>query len=96
MALEIFKDRTIRCRPGAPYLWLKLPEHWRPGEFTRARRTGHKGDFGTAFAIDRRTHDQAVRGCLGGGVSREGLRRALVTLDALLDELPGEDSHSVA
>lgn len=97
MALEIFKERTIRCQPGAPYVWLKLPEHWRPGEFTRAALDrGIRVTSGTAFAIDRRTDDQAVRACLGGAVSRDGLRRALVALDALLGELPREDLHSVA
>jgi hypothetical protein len=51
---------------------------------------------GTAFAIDRRADDQGVRACFGGSVSRDGLRRALVTLDALIDELPGDELHSVA
>jgi DNA-binding transcriptional MocR family regulator len=97
MAIEIFKDRTILCRPGAPYLWLKLPEHWRPGEFSRAAQDrGIRVTSGTAFAIDRRADDQGVRTCFGGSVSREGLRRALVALDGLLDEMPGDELHSVA
>ncbi len=97
LALDIFKDRTIRCQPGAPYLWLKLPEHWRPGDFTRAAQDrGVRVNSGTTFAIDRRADDQGVRACFGGSVSRDGLRRALVTLDALLDEQPGDELHSVA
>ena len=97
VALEIFKERTIRCKPGAPYQWLKLPEHWRPGDFTRAAQDrGVRVNSGTTFAIDRRADDQGVRACFGGSVSRDGLRRALVTLDALLDEQPGDELHSVA
>ena len=97
MALEIFDGRKLSCKPGAPFLWLKLPEHWQPGDFARAAQDrGIRVTPGTAFAIDRRADDQGVRLCFGGRVSRDGLRRGLCVLNGLLDELPGDEFHSVA
>jgi DNA-binding transcriptional MocR family regulator len=34
--MEIFKDCTFRCEPGAPYAWLQLPDHWSANRFTQA------------------------------------------------------------
>jgi DNA-binding transcriptional MocR family regulator len=97
LALEIFKDHTVSCKPGAPFLWLKLPEYWEPGELARAALDrGVRVTSGSAFAIDRRADVQGVRVCFGGQVSREGLRRALLTIDTLLGEPPDEELHSVA
>ena len=97
MAMEIFKTRKFGCKPGAPYIWLKLTEHWQPGDFARAAQDqGMRITPGTAFAIDRRADDRAVRVCFGGNVSRENLHRCLTTLNALLNEMPGDEFHSVA
>ncbi len=97
MALDIFRERTITCRRSAPFAWLKLPEHWSPGDFTRAAlERGIRINSGTSFAIDRRADDHAVRLCLGGSVTREALRQSLQTINALLDEHPGDEFHSVA
>ena len=97
LALEVLRRRDVLCRPGAPYLWLKLPEAWAPGDFARAaHERGVRVNSGTIFAIGRRADDRGVRICFGGRVTRDGLRRALVTIDGLLDEHPGDEFHSVA
>lgn len=92
VALEVFRGRSLMCRPGAAFLWLKLPDHWAPGDLERAavERCGVKISSGTAFAIDRRSDDRAVRICFGGAASAQALRQALQAMSTLLDEDPAE------
>lgn len=97
LALEAFRNRTLLCAPGSPFLWLRLPDQWEPGEFARATQDrGVKVTPGTAFAIDRRSDDRAVRVCFSGAASREELSRALRIIDGLVDEDPGERLRPVA
>ncbi|MCA3562429.1 MAG: PLP-dependent aminotransferase family protein [Aestuariivirga sp.] len=97
LALDVFRNRPILCTQGAPFLWLKLPDQWPPGDFARAcLDRGVKITPGTAFAIDRRSDDRAARVCFSGAASRDELARALRTIDALLDEDPGERLRPVA
>ncbi|MFN4144057.1 PLP-dependent aminotransferase family protein [Aestuariivirga sp.] len=97
LALEALRGREVHCAPYAPFLWLKLPESWTPGDFARALDgRGIHVTPGTAFAIDRRSDDQGVRICFGGPVTREELRQALASIDALLDEDPTERLNPVA
>lgn len=97
LALEVFHGRDLLCNPGAPFLWLRMPEHWEPGDFARAALDrGVKITAGTAFAIDRRSDDRAVRVCFGGAASGDELRRAFQTVNALLDEDSGERHNPVA
>ena len=97
MARETFRGRAFRCGPGAPFLWLALPDHWQPGEFARAaHERGVKVSPGTAFAIDRRCDDRCIRICFGGKIDRNGLRSAFATIDTLLDEIPDDRFHHVA
>ncbi|WP_421696425.1 PLP-dependent aminotransferase family protein [Aestuariivirga sp.] len=97
LAREVFRNRSILCNPGAPFLWLKLPDHWESGDFVRAALDrGVKICSGTMFAIDRRSDDRAVRVCFGGAVSRGELQAALRQVDAVLDEDPAERAHPVA
>lgn len=97
IARDAFRTRRILCAPGAPFLWLKLPDQWQPGDFARAAlERGVKITPGTAFAIDRRSDDRAVRVCFSGAASREELAGALRSLDRLLDEDPAERLSPVA
>jgi DNA-binding transcriptional MocR family regulator len=97
LALEALRAREVHCAPYAPFLWLKLPESWTPGDFARALDgRGIHVTPGTAFAIDRRSDDQGVRVCFGGPVTREELRRALGSIDSLLEEDPTERLNPVA
>lgn len=97
MALEALKGRDVCCNPGAPFLWLKLPDHWQPGEFARvALERGIRITPGTAFAIDLRADDRGVRICFGGTVTRAQLHAALVKLNVLVDETQEDRFHAVA
>ncbi|NJM29999.1 MAG: aminotransferase class I/II-fold pyridoxal phosphate-dependent enzyme [Rhizobiales bacterium] len=97
IALDAFAGRDFKCEMGAPFMWLKLPEHWRPGEFARtALDHGIRITRGSVFAIDRRADDHGVRICFGGAVTREKLRGAFSKLNVLLDDAPDEGVHSVA
>lgn len=97
IARDVFRERAFFCNPGAPFIWVKLPDQWEPGDFARAARDrGIKITPGTAFAIDRRADDRAVRICFGGAPSREALRNALVSVNTLLDEEPADRFHQVA
>lgn len=97
MALEVFRGRELMCNPGAPFLWLRMPEQWEPGDFVRAAQDrGVKITAGTAFAIDRRSDDRAVRVCFGGAASGEEMRRAFQAVEGLLDQDPGERHRPVA
>lgn len=97
MALDLLKDHEVQCAPHAPFLWLKLPEAWTPGDFARALDgKGIHVNPGTSFAIDRRADDQAIRICFGGKASREELRQALLVVSQLLREDPFERFNQVA
>jgi DNA-binding transcriptional MocR family regulator len=97
LALDLLRGREVHCAPSSPYLWLKLPEAWTPGDFARALdERGVRVTPGTAFAIDRRSDDQGVRICLGGTVTRDELRTALQRVNTLLDEDPAERFTQVA
>lgn len=97
IVMEVLRGRTIHCKPYAPYLWLKLPEHWEPGELARAALAGGvRISPGTAFAMDRRADDRGVRICFGGAKSRQQLRQAVETVNALLDERHEEHFNAVA
>ena len=97
VARGVFKGRDFKCGPGAPFMWLKLPDQWQPGDFVRAALDhGVKISSGTAFAIDRRADDRAVRICFGGRVDRPDLRAALVRIHQVLDEIPDDRFQHVA
>lgn len=97
IAREVFRGHSFQCNAGAPYLWLKLPGQWEPGDFVRlALDNGVKISPGTAFAIDRRADDRAVRVCFGGAASRVEFREAVTKINGLLDEDPSERFHHVA
>lgn len=97
LALDLLRGHDVQCAPSSPYLWLKLPEAWTPGDFARALdERGVKVTPGTAFGIDRRSDDQGVRICLGGTVTRLDLSEALLRVNTLLDEDPAERFTQVA
>lgn len=97
IAREVFRSREFRCNPGASYMWLKLPDQWEPGDFVRScLDRGVKITPGTAFAIDRRADDRAVRVCFGGASQGEELRQALILINGVLDENPVEHFTQVA
>ena len=79
------------------YLWLPVPEQWRPGDFARvAEMRGIKITPGSAFAVGRRQNDHAVRVCFGLPESREVLREGLQCIERLLGEEPPENLRVLA
>jgi DNA-binding transcriptional MocR family regulator len=95
--MEVFKTRTFRCEPGAPFAWLKLPDQWSPAAFTstllqrRVRITA-----GTAFQIGQRQPSQHVRVCFGHPQTGWRSRAAFGTIAQLMDEEPEDDFTPVA
>jgi DNA-binding transcriptional MocR family regulator len=97
LALDALRNHDVLCAPGSPFLWLRLPDQWEPGGFARAALDrGVKITPGTAFAIDRRSDDRAVRVCFSGAASTEELRSALEIIGELLGEDPEERLSPVA
>jgi DNA-binding transcriptional MocR family regulator len=97
VALDVLRGRTVSCKPYAPFLWLKLPEHWEPGDFARvAASRGVRITTGTAFAMDRRADDRGVRICLGCASSRQQLHEGMERINALVDERHDEHFTAVA
>ena len=97
IACDLFRGRNFHCNVGAPFLWLKLPDHWQPGDFVRAALdAGVRVSSGTVFAMDRRADDRAVRICFGGRSDRTSFRAALSRLRALLDEVHDDRFSHVA
>lgn len=97
LALDALRGREVMCSPHAPFLWLKLPDAWTPGDFVRALdERGIRATPGTAFAIDRRSDDQGVRLCLGGTATRSELRHAMSAVNSLLDEDPADRFTHIA
>jgi DNA-binding transcriptional MocR family regulator len=97
IALKAFSDYEPSCTPGAMFLWLPLPEHWRAGEFARAAEArGVKVTPGSAFAVGRRANDQAVRICLGPAEDHDVLKEGLKQLSRLMAEGPSESFRALA
>jgi DNA-binding transcriptional MocR family regulator len=97
IALNVLGGHEPQCSPGAMFLWLPIPDQWRPGDFAAAAQArGIKVTPGSAFAVGRRANDQAIRVCLGLVDSREALKEGLQRLDRLLGERPAESFRAMA
>jgi DNA-binding transcriptional MocR family regulator len=97
IALNVLGHRKPLCAEGSMYLWLPIPEQWRPGDFARAAEArGVRITPGSAFAVGRRQNDHAVRVCFGLPESREALREGLERIERLLGEEPPENLRVLA
>jgi DNA-binding transcriptional MocR family regulator len=97
IALKALSDCEPSCTPGAMFIWLPLPEHWRAGEFARAAEArGIRVTPGSAFAVGRGANDQAVRICLGPAEDRDVLKEGLMRLSRLTAEGPAESFRALA
>ncbi|MEQ8354673.1 MAG: PLP-dependent aminotransferase family protein [Kiloniellaceae bacterium] len=77
------------CAEGANFLWLRLPEPWRSGEFAaEAERRGVLVTPSDPFMVGRRESAPAVRVCFGPPRGHEELRRGLDIVVELLQEGP--------
>jgi DNA-binding transcriptional MocR family regulator len=97
MALNTLGRRRPQCAPGAMFVWLPVPDQWRPGDFARAAQArGVRVTPGTAFSVGRRQNDHAIRVCLGPPDTREALKDGLQKIDRLLIEEPPESFRALA
>jgi DNA-binding transcriptional MocR family regulator len=97
IALNVLGARNPKCAPGAMFLWLPVPEQWRPGDLARAAHArGVTVTPGSAFSVGRRANDRAIRICFGLPRSREALKEGLQKIDRLLDEEPAENYRALA
>jgi DNA-binding transcriptional MocR family regulator len=97
VALNALGSLRPHCAPGALFLWLPIPEPWRPGDFARAAEArGVRVTPGSAFAVGRRASDHAVRVCFGLVESRQILIEGLKHIDRLLSEEPPEGFRALA
>jgi len=77
-AREVLGDLPYQTHPDSYFLWLTLPELWRPPEFAvELRRRGVAVTPANVFTVPGVAVPNAVRICLGAAESRELLRRGL-------------------
>jgi DNA-binding transcriptional MocR family regulator len=95
--IEVFKDWDFRCGPGAPYAWLKLPDHWTPGRFAQSLALRNiKITPGNLFELEPHAPSQHVRICFGPPKVGWRMREAFETIAGLLADGDDDDFTPVA
>jgi DNA-binding transcriptional MocR family regulator len=95
--MQVFKDYTFRCQPGAPYAWLELPTHWTPSRYAQALMTRKiRITPSHAFELTPGQPSRHVRVCFGGPGHTGNLRTALETAETVLRQAEEEDFFPVA
>jgi DNA-binding transcriptional MocR family regulator len=94
---EIFKSEDFRCAPGAPYAWLKLPEHWQPKRFAQTLAARNiRLTPGNRFELEVNAPSQHVRICFGQPKLSWHMREAFETIVALMNDGDADDFTPVA
>ncbi|WP_433616619.1 PLP-dependent aminotransferase family protein [Dactylosporangium sp. CA-139114] len=95
VATSLLAPYTVTADPGAPHLWLPLPEPWTSGQLVAAaRQLGVLLSPGDDYAASRAAPAHGVRIGLNAGVSDDALRHALLSVVALLTAGPLPDGLS--
>jgi DNA-binding transcriptional MocR family regulator len=95
--MEVFRDQTYRCAPGAPYAWLKLPPHWQPARFAQAlKQRKIKVTPGSLFELIPGSHGQHIRICFGHPKVGWRVREAFETIRTLMSDHDFDDFTPVA
>jgi DNA-binding transcriptional MocR family regulator len=95
--LEVFKDQNFRCAPGAPYAWLKLPEHWLPARFAQALAAQKiKITPGNRFELEANVSSRYVRICFGPPKLGWHMREAFETIVEMMGDGDVDDFTPVA
>jgi DNA-binding transcriptional MocR family regulator len=95
--LHIFRNLEVRCEPGAPYAWLKLPEPWTASAFVNAAAARNvRITPGSAFVLGRTPANRHVRICFGGPKSGHLARRGLEIIHEIASSEPEPDFTPVA
>lgn len=96
LACSLLAGASFTSAPGSLYLWLRLPEPWRPSDFVAAAL---ERDVlitpAQPFAFQSRHEERAVRLCLGGPADRASLQAGLERLAALLRQAPAARYESL-
>ena len=94
--MEIFKDSVFRCEPGAPYAWLKLPDHWSANRFTQALASRKiKVSPESVFDLNG-TGGNHIRVCFGAPRVGWQMRQAFEVIAALMQGSELDDYTPVA
>lgn len=89
VAARVLAGRDYAGIKTGYFIWLKLPEPWRAGDFERsAALRGVVVIAGDAFAVGQTPAPAAVRVSLSAAGSRQELEHGLGVLAELLDEAP--------
>ena len=95
--LEIFKDETFRCEQGAPYGWLKLPEHWSANRFVQALASRNiRATPESAFDLSAISSGNHIRVCFGAPRIGWQLRHAFEEILSLMRASDSDDYTPVA
>jgi len=95
LAKQIFENADIALHPGAPHIWLGLPDPWTASAFVEtAQERGVLVAAGEEFTVTRRACHH-VRICVGGPKTREDVVWGLETLAGLLQEQPADRANLV-
>ncbi len=95
--VEVFKAHDYRCAPGAPYAWLKLPDHWLPGRFVQALAARKiKITSGSRFELEAGATSQHVRICFGHPKVSWRMREAFETIADMMGDGDADDFTPVA
>ncbi len=95
--VEVFKGHEFRCSPGAPYAWLKLPDHWLPNRFAQAMAARKiKLTPGNRFELEQGKPSQHVRICFGHPKVGWRMREAFETIADMMGDGDMDDFTPVA
>lgn len=93
LAKEILPLDSFRADPISFNLWVELPPPWTRSAFVgHMRATGLGVVASDAFTVSG-SPAEAVRVCLGGPITRDGVRRGLEFMAHALSESPELASH---
>jgi DNA-binding transcriptional MocR family regulator len=95
--VEVFKNQSFRCAPGAPYAWLQLPKHWSPPRFAQSlAQRKIKVTPGNLFELNQGTPSQHIRICFGHPKVGWRVREAFETIHDLMGDHEFDDFTPVA
>lgn len=91
MVVQALDGHPLSWQAELPFVWLRLPNHWRASTFVRAAEAeGVLVRSADEYALHDRAAPNAVRIALDGAVTDAALAEALRRLRRLLDTSPDE------
>ncbi len=91
-AINILGGFDIRWRQNVPFVWVRLPDGWRPSNFAlHCERNGVVIRSADEFALRETNPENAVRISLNANIPIKAYEDALRRIAKLLAEPPFED-----